>query len=267
VRVVPNKYPALVPELLQPEATTDVLLGRRPARGHYEVIIEGAEHRRDLAPATPDVLVDVLQVAQERYRTFRADPALRFFSLFKNHGVRAGASLIHPHWQLVAGPMVPPLLQRMVDVASDYAEQCGASVYDDYVQRELEVGARIIEEREAFVVLAPYAPQWSGETWIIPRTVGVSVGTLSPPQEVREFAVTLRGTLERLARAFADPDVNVLILSGELSDRVDESFRWHVRIQPRLTTPGGFELATGTAIVTVDPEQTAEMLRAVRVES
>jgi len=262
VRVFPNKYPALVPDLLDPTASNDPLFTRMPARGHYEVIVEGAEHRHALVPDRADVLAEVLIAAQERYRTFAEDPDVGFVTLFKNHGVGSGASLRHPHWQLVAGPIVPDPLRRMIEVASDYLHQHGASVYQHYLERELALGERIVGERDGFVVLAPYAPQWAGETWIIPREAHVSLALL-PVERVAPFAAVLRDTLERLSRIFSDLAVNVLIVSAPLRGFDTHGFRWHVRIQPRLTTLGGFELATDTAIVTTAPEQTAEMLRSV----
>ena len=262
VRVFPNKYPALVPDLSEPTASEDPLFRRTPARGHYEVIVEGAEHRHVLVPDRPEVIAEVLLAAQERYRTFAADPNLGFVTLFKNHGVGSGASLQHPHWQLVAGPIVPDPLFRMVSVASRYVDQHGTSVYDDYLERESATGERIISNQGGFVVLAPYAPQWSGETWIIPREARSSLATV-PEKGVVSFAAVLRDTLARLSHAFSDAAVNVLILSAPLRGVDAHDFRWHVRIQPRLTTPGGFELATDTAIVAMAPEQTAELLRSV----
>jgi UDPglucose--hexose-1-phosphate uridylyltransferase len=262
VRVFPNKYPALVPDLVQPTASNDPLFTRLPARGHYEVIVEGAEHRRALVPDRADVLAEVVIAAQERYRVFAEDPHLGFVTLFKNHGVGSGASLRHPHWQLVAGPIVPDSLRRMIDVASAYVRQHGVSVYADYLDREQAIGERIVGEQDRFVVLAPYAPQWAGETWIIPCEAHPSFAML-PVDRVARFAGVLRDTLDRLSCAFADPAVNVLIVSAPLRGTDTSDFRWHVRIQPRLTTPGGFELATDTAIVTIGPEQTAELLRSV----
>lgn len=261
VRVVPNKYPALVPGLTEPATVTEELQRRAPARGHYEVVIEGPRHRADLAAADDAVLLEAFLSVRERYRTFMRDRDLHLFSLFKNHGPRAGASLPHPHWQLVASPLLSPSLRRLLDVAADYHARHGRSVYDDVIEREIETEERVVAVTDRFAVFAPYAPQWAGETWVVPREPAVSFGE-SNDDTLAAFAAVLRGTLERVARAFDDPSVNVLVHSAPLRDLKAPGFRWHVRIQPRITTPGGFELATGMAIVTVAPERAVEAMKA-----
>jgi len=262
VRVVPNKYPALVPDLSEPLASGDTLYACAPARGHYEVIVEGPVHRLGLVPDESAVLYESFRAAQERYRGFLEDPDLRFFSLFKNHGSRAGASLEHPHWQLVASPLVPPSLRRKLNVAAAYWKRHGRSVYADVVAREIEVGDRLVEETGRFVAITPYAPQWSGETWIVPREPGESLGEVDD-DDLAAFAEVLRDTLRRVAHAFDNPSVNVLILSAPLRAESARGFRWHVRIQPRMTTPGGFELASGMSITTLAPEAVSDALREV----
>jgi UDPglucose--hexose-1-phosphate uridylyltransferase len=263
VRVVPNKYPALVPGLSDPTPVAEELRRRAPARGHYEVVVEGPHHRTDLAPDDDAVLLEVFLAVRERYRFFLGDPDLQLFSLFKNHGMRAGASLPHPHWQLVASPLLSPSLRQLLNVAADYFGRHGRSVYGDVVDWEIETGERLVAVTDQFAAITPYAPQWAGETWVVPREPAVSFGE-SDDDKLAAFAAVLRETFHRVAVAFDDPSVNVLVHSAPLRDLKAPGFRWHVRIQPRLTTPGGFELATGMAIVTVAPEGAAERMKAVR---
>jgi len=267
IRVVPNKYPALVPDL--PAATTgaeaaDALHASLPARGYYEVIVEGPSHRSRLAPTRADLLAEVLLAARERHEAYRATPGLEYFSLFKNHGPHAGASLTHPHWQLAAAPVVPGHLRRMLEVAAAYEKASGRSVYADVLAAEREAEVRLIDELEGCLVFAPYAPQWSGETWVVPESEGASFGAASD-QGLTAFAAALHDALARTAAALSEPDCNVVIHSAPFGMKSLEYFTWHARIQPRLTVPGGFELASGTAITTMAPEQTAMLLRSAAV--
>lgn len=262
VRVVPNKYPALVPALPEPTPSDDPLSVCTPARGHYEVIVEGPTHRLTLAPDDPTVLCESLLAAQQRYRHFLEDPALRFFSLFKNHGIEAGASLPHPHWQLVASPLVPMFLDRMLEAAALYQERHGRTVYEDIVAQGIATGTRLVEVSSGFAVLTPFAPRWPGETWIIPRTTSESFGDVAAV-EIAEFARVLSDTFGRITRAFEDPSVNVLIISAPLRPGSASGFSWHVRILPRMTVPGGFELASGMTITALEPGSVAGMLREV----
>ncbi len=264
VRVVPNKYPALEPDVPSGGDPGDELHARMPAVGHYEVIVEGPRHRSRLAPESPGLLREALLAARERYDTFRATPALEFFSLFKNHGPRAGASLTHPHWQLAAAPVVPGHLRRMLEVAHAHWKHHGRSVYADVLAAEREAGVRVIAEPKGFLMFAPYAPQWSGETWVVPEAGGASFGAATEG-ELGAFAAALHDALVRTVAGLGDPDCNVVIHSAPLGMEQLGYFTWHARIQPRLTVPGGFELASGTAITTMAPEQTAVLLRSATV--
>ncbi len=261
VRVVPNKYPALVPDATGSDQRRDPLRAHLPARGRYEVIIEGRRHHTELAPHDDAVLAEVLYAAQERLQAFQGDPALEFASLFRNHGPRAGASLRHPHWQLAAAPVVPGFLARMLEIARRHLDRYGVTLYQALLDQELADGIRIVEARQRFVVLAPYAPQWAGEVWIVPGRDEPTFAA-ADPSTLAEFAGVLRDTLERLAGAFDNPDCNVVVVSAPLRLSAG-GFRWHVRIQPRLTVPGGFELGSGIAITTMAPEQTAALLREI----
>lgn len=260
VRVVPNKYPALLPDAGEGTADPHSLFQCRPARGHHEVIIQGSAHRAAAAPPSAAALRDVVVAARERYRVFSRDPALQHFALFMNHGRAGGASLPHPHWQLVASPVVPPALERELQIAAAYREAHGRSVLDDLISRELDDGARVVEATDHFAVLTAFAPQWMGETWIVPRVPGGGLGALDD-RAIEAFAQGLWRTLRRVAGAMDEPALNVVIHSAPLHGATGESFRWHARIQPRLGTQAGFELGSGVAIVTLAPEAAAEALR------
>lgn len=260
VRVVPNKFPALVPDASEGGSDATSLLQVRPARGRHEVIIEGPRHRATAAPPEAGVLRDVLLAARQRYQVMSTDPGLQHVALFKNHGLRAGASLTHPHWQLVASPLVPPALAHELQIAADYRVAHQRTLLDDLIRQELHEGTRVVEATDDFAVLTAFAPQWLGETWIVPRAPGAGIGGLSDAG-IEAFAQTLGRTLQRVASAFDRPPLNVVIHSPPLHGAWDDVFRWHTRIQPRLSRRAGYELGSGVAIVTLAPEAAAEALR------
>ncbi|MFQ6045700.1 MAG: hypothetical protein ACE5PT_04975 [Gemmatimonadales bacterium] len=259
-RVVPNKYPALVPEPTAIDRPTDDLHIHAAAMGHYEVIVEGPTHHPERHD--PATLLEVFLAAQDRCKAFAEDVRLESFALFKNYGVSAGASLIHPHWQLAAMPLVPHALQRILEVSRVYRESHGRSLYHDLVRSEVEDGSRVVGMNAGFVAAAPYAPQWSGEVWMLPRAGAQHFSDVDLPN-LHEFAELLAETLDRVTRAFGDPDYNVVVLTAPLRRPADASFSWHARIQPRITVQGGFESYSGMAITVLAPERTAELLREV----
>lgn len=257
-RVVPNKYPALVPDPPASARASDDLRVSQRATGRYEVIVEGQKHQP--VASDPATLLEVFLAAQERCREFATDGRLASIALFRNHGVNAGASLIHPHWQLAAMPLVPRPLGGMLEVAHAYRRSRGASLYRDLVRDEVENGSRVVAMNASFVAMTPYAPQWSGEVWVLPRD-GEAHFVEVEVDRLREFADLFAETVDRVARAFERPDYNALVFSAPLRASADDSFSWHARLQPRLTVQGGFELFSAIAITVLAPEQTARLLR------
>jgi UDPglucose--hexose-1-phosphate uridylyltransferase len=49
----------------------------------------------------------ILRVDKERYNLLTMDRRVNQVTIFKNHGADAGASLQHPHSQLIATPVIP----------------------------------------------------------------------------------------------------------------------------------------------------------------
>ncbi len=260
-RLVPNKYPALGGTPSANGAAPPAPFTSIPALGRHEVIVEGRNHRPALASRDSRVGRAVLGVAQERCKVVEAENHASLVTVFKNHGIGSGASLTHPHWQLISTPVDSPSSARMLGVARGYYETTGRSVYDDVIAAELGADTRVIRAGEGFVVFCPYAPRWAGETWIVPTEAGASL-TEEPGASLAVFAHVLRETLRRVEQALDDPDCNVVIVSVPQSAGRG-AFRWHARIQPRMSIPAGLESASGVAVVSVSPEQSAKMFRDV----
>ena len=105
LRVVPNKFPALVADSATPPSVPDGLFPALDGRGHHEVIIECPEHNGQLSQLPLVQLIVLVGTWGERLRALQTDPQVQMISLFKNHGARAGASLPHPHTQILALPI------------------------------------------------------------------------------------------------------------------------------------------------------------------
>lgn len=89
--------------------------------------------------------------------------------IFKNHDTEAGTSLAHPHWQLVATPVVPRLLRQKHFEAREYFG--GAEVS---LATETEIAERCPDCE--FGVLPPFGSQYNLKTL---AEVPNSIGTLS----------------------------------------------------------------------------------------
>jgi len=137
--------------------------------GAHEVIVESPNHARPLALSPLDDIALALKVMRRRCAALGTQPSFEVVQLFQNHGSRAGASLQHPHFQIVAAPVVPRQMRIKYAVAAEYYHATGSSVYSDLCRDELASGERLVFANAEFVAFAPFASRVAFETWIIPR--------------------------------------------------------------------------------------------------
>ncbi|HSB07358.1 MAG TPA: galactose-1-phosphate uridylyltransferase [Thermodesulfobacteriota bacterium] len=260
VRVVPNKFPALVLEGSLERKEEKGFFRMMDGVGVHEVIIGSPVHNQ-LYPFLDDHEVgEVLLAYRERYLVLRQDERIKLIIIFKNHGKGAGTSLEHTHSQIVGTGIVPSNIRKKLEEAARYYDDHGCCVYCDLIEEELSIGKRIVMETERFVVLHPFASRFPFETWIIPKTHQASFGLISM-EDSKSFAKVLKTTLFKLYSKLNDPDYNYVIHTAPIKDEGEDYYHWHLQITPRLTTPAGFEMGSGMYINIVFPEDTAQFLR------
>jgi UDPglucose--hexose-1-phosphate uridylyltransferase len=267
VRVVPNKFPAL-----QIEGTLDRrgegLYDKMNGVGAHEVVIEGPDHERSLAELPVEHVQQILDAYRERVVDLHRDRRFRYVLIFKNQGAQAGATLEHPHTQLIATPIIPKHIQEELEGSRRYFELKERCVFCDIVQQELadNNGRRVVSMSERFLAIEPFAPRFPFETWILPRRHDASYQAVSDAEELRDLALMLKDTLQRLNRALGSPPFNFVIHTSPVSEGDLEYFHWHLEIMPKLTRVAGFEIGSGFYINPTPPEDAAQYLREVAVE-
>jgi UDPglucose--hexose-1-phosphate uridylyltransferase len=209
----------------------------------------------------PVVQVDaVLRTYLERYRTVRQDDSGLFPFLFRNHGASAGASIAHPHSQLIAPDVPPPLIQQEEQAAKARYNELGRCPYCAMVEAELDAEARLVRTNDHFVAFVPFAAKVPYELWIVPREHTPEFGRLTPPRR-RALAETLRSVLGRLRTRLDNPDYNLFVRTALDYDPNSPHLHWSLRIRPRTTILAGYEQATGERINPSIPERDAAVLR------
>jgi UDPglucose--hexose-1-phosphate uridylyltransferase len=261
-RVVPNRFPALTIEADHHRREEGLLFRTMGGCGAHEVIIESPEHDRFLGHQPVEQVELLLRTLQLRFNDLMRDVRFQTIILFKNHGEGAGTSLSHPHWQLIAMPVVPRLLRLKHAVATDYFDQTGRCLYCALLEEELAAGDRIVAQNDHFAAFVPYAAHLPFETWILPKAHEASFGWLKAPL-LRPLAEILKKMLSVLHAGLDNPHFNLTINTVPRGDEDKEYFLWHIQILPRLTTPAGFELGSGMAINPMLPEEAAQALRDV----
>ena len=264
VRVVRNKYPALQQEGERIQ-TFDGVHRRISGVGHHEVLIESPRHNLCAALDTPQNLTLTLETLKARSRALAQDPRVEQIVCFQNHGERAGTSLLHPHSQIIALPVVPYDIRVRAEEARRHFDDAGKCVFCQMLGDELKDGSRIIAESDLFVAFILYAAFSPFHMWIVPRHHKPSF-LQATTLELADLAVLLRRVLRLLYAGLRDPDYNYVIRSAPLHDPGHDSLHWYITLVPRVTRSAGFELGSGMFINTTLPEKAAAFLRAVPVE-
>jgi UDPglucose--hexose-1-phosphate uridylyltransferase len=259
-RVVANKYPALrIEGELEPSG--EGLFDRMNGVGAHEVVIETPRHDASLAGLSVDAVTDVLFAYRERMLDLKKDPRFAYVLVFKNHGEAAGASLEHPHSQLIATPIIPIMVSEELAGSAQYFDLKERCVWCDMVRQERRGRGRLIAESHDFAALAPFAPRFPFETWILP-THHRAAFEESTEEELRGAATILGQVLRRIDQVLGEPAFNFMLHTAPFREAQLESFHWHLEVIPKLTRVAGFEWGSGFFINPVPPEDAAEALRA-----
>ena len=262
LRVVPNQFPVLRVEG-SVDRVGEGLFDKMNGIGAHEVIIESPRHQDTLATMADAAVEQVLWAFRERVQDLKQDRRFRYIIIFKNHGLAAGASLDHSHSQLIALPIVPREVRDEVDGARQHFQSKERCVFCDIIRQDGQDGRRVIAENADMVALAPYAPRFPFETWILPKR-HQALYEDAPRHEYASLARLLGDVLRRMNRSLRFPPYNLLIHSAPLSEPAGDFYHWHVEIIPKLTKVAGFEWATGFYLNPTSPEEAAEVLRDAR---
>jgi len=264
VRVIPNKFAALSSEVQLTRSLTH-LRRRVEGFGYHEVVIDTPDHSACMAILPDAHVAKILNAYKERYHTLSSDHRITHVTIFKNHGADAGASLQHPHSQIIATPVIPSQVRHRLHEALRHYDDCGECMFCHMVEREIEDQTRLVLKSELFAAMEVFASATPFATHIFPLRHMATFGEITAA-EITDLARVLRTLLAKFYVGLENPDLNFTIRSGP-SDYVGaRHFHWYVSIIPRLTRVAGFELGSGMFINTVLPEAAAEFLRAVSVE-
>ncbi|MGD0496520.1 MAG: galactose-1-phosphate uridylyltransferase [Candidatus Bathyarchaeia archaeon] len=259
IRAIPNLYPAFSP----PHGKVDLKLISKSqnltmAVGHHEVLVESPVHDEHPANARITQLVLVINGYVDRLCQLSAKPYVQYVSIFRNHGLEAGASLSHAHSQIIATPFVPTIVKEEIKAAKKFWKENRKCVFCDIIEKESK-GPRLVLENAKFAVFTPYASVNPLEFWMFPKNHESSLLDMQKG-EVKTLAETLKECLGRLKCLVHDPPYN-FGFHQTTSKEASDHYHWHLEVYPKLATWAGFEKSTGVYINTMTPETAAESMR------
>lgn len=263
LRVVPNKYPALVIEgNLDKEG--DGLYDMMNGIGAHEVLIESPSHDEVFTYLPVDRIQQVFLAFRDRINDLSKDPRFRYVMIFKNFGQAAGASLEHSHSQVIALPILPRMIVSELDGSLSYYKYKERCIFCDIIRQEIRQDVRVVCQNEHFITIAPYAPRSPFEMWILPIRHSSSYASLDD-QAFFSLASIFSESMRRLDRCLPGVPYNFVLHTSPLRSNPLEHFHWHFEIMPKLTSIAGFEWGSGFYINPTPPEDAAKYLQEVNL--
>lgn len=269
VRIMENKFPALT-KVGEVSRTGTGILDMMSGIGAHEVIVESPDHVKHLGDMDVDQIEKVLWAYKQRITDLEKDMRFRYVLVFKNYGSQAGASLSHPHSQLIATPITPRYVKLELSNSRAYFLEKERCIFCDLIRQELGSGERIINENEYFVTFCPFASRFPFEIWLLPRKHHSGFQEL-PDEERSQLAIMLKDALARLKVTLNNPPYNYVVHTApnptprpgrpDYWGTIMYDYHWHIEIIPRLTKMAGFEWGSGLYINPTAPEQAAKYMR------
>lgn len=248
VRVVPNRYPAFDGNEPLRVSNLGPVFTQAAASGIHEVLVFTPDHSTSWADLDDRQIAVTMAAIRDRMEEHATRPAIRYTQAIVNHGRDAGASLEHPHGQLLGIPFVPGEIAEEEAGFRRFGESC---VLCTTIEAELAVGHRVVLVDEKVAVLAPYWASAPFEMLVLPRDHQAHM-TEAAPQDVAAVGKSLRTALHRLRETLGPISYNVVFHTAP--HRAAGPFHWHIHLMPRLTSVAGFEQGTGVMINIVPPE-------------
>ena len=259
LRVVPNKYPALVIEgNLNKEGNG--LYDRMNGIGAHEVIIETPDHNESFTRLPPERMIKVFLAYRDRLLDLAQDPRFRYVMVFKNFGAAAGASLEHSHSQLIALPILPRMISSELEGSLSYYKYKERCIFCDIIRQELNQNQRVVVENDLFITIVPYAPRSPFEMWILPKHHASSYLAMDD-NHFKALTAIFSESMRRLDACIPNVPYNFVLHGAPLRSQPLEHYHWHFEIMPKLTMIAGFEWGSGFYINPIPPEEAAHFLK------
>jgi UDPglucose--hexose-1-phosphate uridylyltransferase len=269
VRVIPNKVPALGIEG-ELDNRAEGLYDRMNGIGAHELIIETPDHKTQLADLTIEQITEVLKAYRARMLDLRNDSRFRYIFIFKNCRIGTASNIRHSHSQLIAVPLIPPLVATELNSCRDHFQRKERCLVCDLIRQEREEKERVVSDDGNFLVYAPYASRFPFELMITPIEHKHDFAAQTD-QQLKLLAVALRDALQRIRTVLRDPPYSFILHSAppmhsrwarpDYWAMLPYNYHWHIELSPKLTRMTGFEWGSGFHINPTAPEEAADFLR------
>lgn len=261
IQVLPNKYPALTHRHMTCATThKDGMYTVTTGVGHHDLLIT-RDHYKNYRNLSDSEAFNVLKAFVKRYKELIADGCMQYVSMFQNFGPNAGASISHPHYQILALPVIPNAIGRSLYHSKEHWKQHKRCIHCDIIKQELKERKRIVYEKDGVVAFVPFASKEPYQVNIFPKE-HLPYFEESSDHLLIHVSLALKKILGSIAKKLGDPDYNFYIHTSPINHKNQYGhYHWHLEIVPKSNISAGFELGTGVEINPVYPEEAAKLLK------
>ena len=234
--------------------------------GLHEVLVF-RDHERDFYDFSGEEVAEIFRIYQKCYLAMLDGGSRKYTLIFHNHGAQAGATVQHPHSQIISIPILPPDVARSIKGSENFYREHGKKVYNVMLEWEMSEKKRIVYENENFLVFCPFVSKTEYEVRIFSKE-GHAHFEKMPSELFDDLGDAFSATFKKIGGALDKPDYNFFIHTSPIdssSTRAHEFYSWHIEILPKVASVGAFELASGMEINIVDPDEAAKLFRETEI--
>ena len=257
--VVPNKYPAVSPCPILNKRLEGGLYQAMNAVGFHEVVVT-RDHNKQMAQFSKAQIKEVIDVYQERYLELMKEKFVNYISIFHNHGKEAGASIAHPHSQIITTPLIDTDLWNALSHSQKYFQERGKCIYCLMNKWERKNKVRVVFENQKFLAICPFASKSAFQIIISPKQ-HLPYFEKIKEDEKQQLAEAFQSALSKLYKGLNNPAYNFYLHTAPCDGGKYDYYHWHWTIVPKTSIWAGFEIGTQMEISTIEPEKAAEYLR------
>ncbi len=257
--VIPNKYPAFMKSEVLDERFEGPLYKAMNAVGSHEIVIT-KDHKKQIADLKIEQVKEIFDVYQKRYLDLMNEKFVSYVSIFHNHGLGAGASVFHPHSQIITTPILDADLKGALLRSKKYFDNKKFCIYCEMIEWEKKVNKRVVLENEDFIAICPFASNTAFEVIISPKK-HFSYFERIIEKEKLSLAEIFQKTMKKIYKGLQNPDYNFYLHTAPCDGQNHEYYHWHWTILPKTSVWAGFEIGTKMEISTIEPEKAAEYLK------
>lgn len=260
--VIPNKFPAFYPieskEICQWKVGP--LYRSMDAVGFCEVVVT-RDHELSIGLMDLPAVEEIVAAYQTRYLALKQNKLVKYISIFHNHGAEAGASQPHPHSQIITSPLIDIDLIDELENSKKYwrrYKKCLACAMNEF---ELKDRSRLVSENADFAAFCPFASKSAFKVIITPKFHSPRFEDIDFAQR-KSLTQILVTTIRKIHKSLGDPAYNFYFHTAPCDKKDYSHYHWHLTIAPKTAIMAGFEMGTRIEITTIEPEITAQYLRA-----